>query len=116
MVQELALTAILLLASFGAAALLVSALVRIFPDHDGGPGGDDSGGPGPGRGGGPRRGGGPDRPRAGPSGGPREPAWWPEFERAFAAHVDAAQAPSGNSVRRRAVGVAASLVTRPPRA
>src|SRR3954463_11941860 len=101
MVQQLALAAILLVASFGAAALLVSALVRIFPDHDGGPGGDDSGRRGPGRGGGPRPGGGRGRPRAGPSGAPREPAWWPEFEKAFAAHVDAARAPSGSAERDR---------------
>ena len=101
MVQGLALAVIFLFASFAAAALLVWALVRIFPDHDGGPGGDDSGGPGPGRGGGPRRGGGPDRPPARPSDGPREPAWWPEFEKAFAAHVDAAQAPRGNTERDR---------------
>jgi hypothetical protein len=113
MVQPLALTAILLVASFGAAVLLVAALVRIFPDHDGGQGRDDSGGPGPGRGGGPRRGGGPDRPPAGPSGGPREPAWWPEFEKAFAAHVEAAQAPSGNTERDRPRTAQARRAARP---
>jgi hypothetical protein len=101
MVQQLALAAILLVASFGAAALLVSALVRIFPGLDGGTGPDDSDGPEPGRGGGPRRGGGPDRPPAGPSGAPREPAWWSEFEKAFAAHVDAARAPSASAERDR---------------
>ena len=39
-------------------------------------------------------GGGPGRPR-GPSSGPRGPAsdpvWWPEFERQFAAHIEAAR-------------------------
>lgn len=93
-VEELALTVILLVASFGASALLVWALLRNFPDQDGGPGGDDPGGPGPGRGGGPRPGGGPDRPPASPSGGPREPAWWPEFETAFAAYVEPVHPPS----------------------
>src|SRR4029079_14784503 len=93
-VEQLALTVILLVASFGAAGLVVRALLRSFPDHDGGPGGDDSGGPGPGRGGGPRPGGGPDRPPAGPSGGPREPTRWAEVETAFAAYVEPVQPPS----------------------
>jgi hypothetical protein len=45
------------------------------------PGDDDDGDS---RGGGGRGGPGPDAPR-GPAG---DPAWWPEFERQFAAHVD----------------------------
>jgi hypothetical protein len=72
-------------------ALLVAAFLWLAVVGIGQPPGregDDEPGSGP-NGGGPRR---PGPDRGNPSGG--APAWWPEFEREFAAHVRNRQQPS----------------------
>jgi hypothetical protein len=71
-----------LLAAIVAGALVI-AWVRTRPWHN--DHGDDGGGGGSGWGRGGGGGGGND---GGPSPGGGSPAWWPEFERQFAEHVE----------------------------
>jgi hypothetical protein len=66
-------------------------LVRVASQSDSG---DDDGGDGGERGGGPDGGGGGTPPGPGPR-PDGDPDWWPEFERAFAAHVSTRLTRSG---------------------